>query len=182
VLVAAVGAFAYFFPRDAAATKPSANTEVTAEGDDSIAAGRDVNIDKSRTIDKHDYDKDREREAEAYLSTARETCASLADKIVPLNADSSFNLSNPGEFMAQAVEPTQVAAEEYGEEVYGDINTRLQLIRTDFDPIRTALIGNNFGKKLDGTGRARFDTDKKKWLEDTRNLCAYLRGIKKRGA
>ena len=188
IAAAGIAALAYFLPRDGA-TKPP-NIEVNAEGADSIAAGRDVNIKERNTIDKHDYDSDRRRDAELYLRTARESCQSLATKIAALDSDSRLDMASMAQYNPPELDPAEVIAQEYGEKVYNDISTRVDQTRENFKPVSRVLVANSImpltgaaqRREAGAKQRASFDSDRKAWLDNTIDLCTYLGTVRKAGA
>jgi len=184
-IVAITAAAAYFFPR--APSTP--NLEVRAEGSNSIAAGHDVNIKERSTVDVHDWGGDRRREAESYLQNAWEACQALMAKISELAADSNLDMANMAQYNPEELRPTAVVAQEYGEKVYNDISSRVEQTQNDFGPV-SRILGVNSVMQLTGTTqraemkskqRSGFEVVKMKWLDNTMNLCTYLRSVHKGG-
>lgn len=168
------------------AQKPAASPPtVQASGNNSIAAGNDVRIGERTTIDKHDFGDDRRQVAEAYLSVARGSCKSVSERIASMTADSSVDMTQMQRFYPPEMHPTEIVAEHYGEQVYREINARLDRALQTFQPAIKPLVENSirsmtgFAARSEDKARkaAAFATDKQAWLDSTNDLCRYLDSV-----
>jgi hypothetical protein len=166
-------------------------TVVRASGDDSIAAGNDVRIGERETVNKHDFDDDRRQIAEAYLKVAHDSCKNLSERIASMTADSSIDFMQIQRLYPPEMHPTEVVAEHYGEQVYRDINTKLQqtmdasklaLVPLSANSIRAmtgfAVPAANSGSSKDRERQAaEFIPVRQAWLDSTNDLCRYLDSV-----
>lgn len=168
------------------AQKPTAPpSTVQASGDNSIAAGNDVRIGERTTIDKHDFGEDRRQVAEAYLKVARGSCKSVSERIASMTVDSSVDMTQMAMFYPPEMHPTEIVAEQYGEQVYRDIKAKLDRALETYKPAIKPLMENSirsmtgFAARPEDKARkaAAFATDKQAWLDSTTDLCRYLDSV-----
>ena len=80
-----------------------------------------MRIGERTVVDKHDFGQDQRAEAERYLGVARTTCKTLSERIAATTATTSIDMTQ----MMMYYPPEQVA-EQYGEQVYSDITSKIE--------------------------------------------------------
>jgi hypothetical protein len=164
---------------------PVAGPNVTATGNNPIAVGRDLNIERREVRNQYDAAPERAAAVKNYLQVAQDSCGKQASMISGLNKDSVIEMTSMPALLRSELYPTELVAEHLGEEIYGGIKSRAEAAQVASAGAMGLLMGNAVFKQTGMRSEpkpeqvAAFENGRVEWLKATNDLCGFINDVRR---